>query len=124
MFINNFDPVAIQFLSIEIRWYSLSYIIGILIGWIAGKLGFENFAEMLEGFSFADGIQSIFIKIAEVFNKAISFVTDSVGAIGRKVASFFGFGGDKDTKSLIEEIIKTLMNTVSLTHDDSMSLNC
>ena len=37
MFINNFDPVAIQFLSIEIRWYSLSYIIGILIGWIAGK---------------------------------------------------------------------------------------
>lgn len=34
MFINNFDPVAFQFLSFEIRWYSLAYIFGILIGWI------------------------------------------------------------------------------------------
>ncbi len=33
MFINNFDPVAFQFLSIEIRWYSLAYIIGIILGW-------------------------------------------------------------------------------------------
>ena len=33
MFINNFDPVAIQIFSIEIRWYSLAYIFGILIGW-------------------------------------------------------------------------------------------
>jgi len=37
MFINNFDPVAIQFFSIEIRWYSLAYIIGILIGWFLSK---------------------------------------------------------------------------------------
>ena len=37
MFINNFDPVAIQFFSIEIRWYSLAYIIGILLGWILSK---------------------------------------------------------------------------------------
>ena len=37
MFINNFDPVAIQILSIEIRWYSLAYIFGILIGWILGE---------------------------------------------------------------------------------------
>ena len=37
MFINNFDPVAIQFFSIEIRWYSLAYIAGILTGWIFGK---------------------------------------------------------------------------------------
>ena len=37
MFINNFDPVAIQFFSLEIRWYSLSYVIGILIGWILSK---------------------------------------------------------------------------------------
>tara|TARA_Y100000590_G_scaffold205162_1_gene232707 strand:- start:1678 stop:2451 length:774 start_codon:yes stop_codon:yes gene_type:complete len=33
MFINNFDPVAIKILAFEIRWYSLSYIFGILIGW-------------------------------------------------------------------------------------------
>ena len=37
MFINNFDPVAIQVLSIEIRWYSLAYIAGILLGWIISK---------------------------------------------------------------------------------------
>ena len=33
MFINNFDPVAFQFLSLEIRWYSLAYIVGIILGW-------------------------------------------------------------------------------------------
>ena len=37
MFINNFDPVAINFFSLEIRWYSLSYIFGILFGWIYCK---------------------------------------------------------------------------------------
>ena len=34
MFINNFDPVAFDFFIFEIRWYSISYILGILIGWI------------------------------------------------------------------------------------------
>jgi phosphatidylglycerol---prolipoprotein diacylglyceryl transferase len=33
MFINNFDPVAFQIMSFEIRWYSLAYITGIIIGW-------------------------------------------------------------------------------------------
>ena len=37
MFINNFDPVAIEIFSFEIRWYSLAYIFGILIGWWLGK---------------------------------------------------------------------------------------
>jgi len=37
MFINNFDPVAIHLFSIEIRWYSLAYAVGILIGWILSK---------------------------------------------------------------------------------------
>ena len=37
MFINNFDPVAIQIFSIEIRWYSLAYIAGISLGWILSK---------------------------------------------------------------------------------------
>ena len=37
MFINNFDPVAFQIMSFEIRWYSLSYIFGIIIGWILCK---------------------------------------------------------------------------------------
>ena len=37
MFINNFDPVAFNFFSLEIRWYSLSYIFGIIIAWIYCK---------------------------------------------------------------------------------------
>ena len=37
MFINNFDPVAIQIFTLEIRWYSLAYLIGILFGWILSK---------------------------------------------------------------------------------------
>ena len=37
MFINNFDPIALNFFSLEIRWYSLSYIFGILFAWIYCK---------------------------------------------------------------------------------------
>ena len=37
MFINNFDPVAFHLFSLEIRWYSLSYIFGIIFGWIYCK---------------------------------------------------------------------------------------
>ncbi len=37
MFINNFDPVAFQIFSLEIRWYSLSYIFGIVLGWLYCK---------------------------------------------------------------------------------------
>ncbi len=37
MFINNFDPIAFQILSFEIRWYSLAYIMGIVLGWLYCK---------------------------------------------------------------------------------------
>ena len=37
MFINNFDPVALEIFSLEIRWYSLAYIFGILFGWVLSK---------------------------------------------------------------------------------------
>ena len=50
MFINNFDPVAIQFFSIEIRWYSLSYIVGILLGWVLGKKIFITNPNLKENF--------------------------------------------------------------------------
>tara|TARA_B100000902_G_scaffold113353_1_gene114496 strand:+ start:548 stop:1327 length:780 start_codon:yes stop_codon:yes gene_type:complete len=40
MFINNFDPVALVIFSFEIRWYSLSYILGIVLGWYLAKLFF------------------------------------------------------------------------------------
>ena len=42
MFINNFDPVAIEIFSLEIRWYSLAYIVGILSGWYLAKNYFST----------------------------------------------------------------------------------
>jgi len=50
MFINNFDPVAIQIFSLEIRWYSLSYIVGILAGWILSKKFFISEPNIKEKF--------------------------------------------------------------------------
>jgi len=50
MFINNFDPVAIQIYSLEIRWYSLAYIVGILLGWIISKNFFISNFEIKEKF--------------------------------------------------------------------------
>ena len=42
MFINNFDPVALEIFSFEIIWYSLAYIVGILVGWILAKKIIKN----------------------------------------------------------------------------------
>ena len=50
MFINNFDPVAFVILSLEIRWYSLAYIIGILFGWIIAKKIFIKNLDINEKF--------------------------------------------------------------------------
>ena len=36
--IHDFDPVLINFGILEIRWYSLAYILGILTGWWYGKI--------------------------------------------------------------------------------------
>ena len=37
MYIHNFDPVLLDFGLISIRWYSLAYIFGIVLGWWLGK---------------------------------------------------------------------------------------
>ncbi len=50
MFINNFDPVAFQIMSFEIRWYSLAYILGIVIGWILCKKIFIKQSDISEKF--------------------------------------------------------------------------
>ena len=50
MFINNFDPVAIQIFSLEIRWYSLAYIVGILLGWFLSKKFFISEPKVSEKF--------------------------------------------------------------------------
>ena len=55
MFINNFDPVAFQIFSLEIRWYSLAYIIGIMIGWLLCK--------------------KIFIKDSKIYDKFDDYIT-------------------------------------------------
>ena len=50
MFINNFDPVAFQIMSFEIRWYSLAYIAGIIIGWLLCKKIFIRKSDINEKF--------------------------------------------------------------------------
>ena len=37
MIVHNFDPILVDFGIIQIRWYSLAYIFGILLGWWYGK---------------------------------------------------------------------------------------
>ena len=43
MYIHNLDPVLLDFGFIAIRWYSLAYIFGIVIGWWLGKIIVKNF---------------------------------------------------------------------------------
>jgi phosphatidylglycerol:prolipoprotein diacylglycerol transferase len=50
MFINNFDPIAFQVLSLEIRWYSLAYISGIVLGWVLCKKIFIKNSNINEKF--------------------------------------------------------------------------
>ena len=50
MFINNFDPVAFQIITFEIRWYSLAYILGIVIGWTLCKKVFIKNSDISEKF--------------------------------------------------------------------------
>ena len=38
MYTHNLDPVLLDLGFIAIRWYSLSYIFGIIIGWWLGKI--------------------------------------------------------------------------------------
>ena len=42
MYIHNFDPVLVDFGLIAIRWYSLAYIFGIILGWWLGKKIIKN----------------------------------------------------------------------------------
>lgn len=56
------------------------------VSWIAGKLGFENFSEMLDSFSFedifsglVDGVQNILESVGEWFNDKIDWVKGLLG---------------------------------------------
>ena len=50
MFINNFDPIAFSIFSLEIRWYSLAYIVGIVVGWLLCKKIFVQKSDVNEKF--------------------------------------------------------------------------
>ena len=50
MFINNFDTIAFQIMSFEVRWYSLAYILGIVVGWILCKKIFIKNSDISEKF--------------------------------------------------------------------------
>lgn len=64
------------------------------IGFIAGKLGFENVQEALSGFSFADMIRDTFMGVARVFNDVLKNL----------------FGGFEDGFSAgLSQMFKTMM---------------
>ena len=45
MYIHNLDPVLLDFGLLVIRWYSLAYIFGIVLGWWLGKKIIKNLLE-------------------------------------------------------------------------------
>ena len=67
MYIHDLDPVLLNFNFFEIRWYSLAYILGIVIGWwIAKKIIFfkiENKTVLFDIKIFDDLISYIIISI-------------------------------------------------------------
>ena len=38
MIVHNFDPVLIDLGIFQIRWYSVAYILGIIVGWWYGRI--------------------------------------------------------------------------------------
>tara|TARA_B100000029_G_scaffold268457_1_gene263921 strand:+ start:712 stop:1506 length:795 start_codon:yes stop_codon:yes gene_type:complete len=64
MIVHNFDPVFIDFGSFQIKWYSLSYIFGIILGWIyANSLIKKYNLKMLTTKIFDDSIIYIILGI-------------------------------------------------------------
>ena len=68
MFTHNFDPVLIDLYAIELRWYSLAYIFGILFGWFYAKkiikdLKINNSLNYLQAKDFDDFIPYLVIGI-------------------------------------------------------------
>ena len=67
MFTHNLDPVLFEIGYVSIRWYSLAYIFGILIGWWYGKKillnKFENSNAIINSQKFDDLITYLIISI-------------------------------------------------------------
>ena len=45
MIIHNFDPIFIDLGIVQIRWYSIAYILGIVLGWIYIKKVILNYTQ-------------------------------------------------------------------------------
>ena len=67
MFTHNLNPVIFEIGFIEIRWYSLAYIFGILIGWYYGKFiirkKFSSFNDKISEQNFDDFVTYLIISI-------------------------------------------------------------
>ena len=67
MFYHNLDPILFDFGFLEVRWYSLAYIFGILIGWWYGKIiiikKFQTFEKKFNLTLFDDLITYLIISI-------------------------------------------------------------
>ena len=63
MYTHNLDPVLFDFGLLVIRWYSLAYIFGILIGWWLGKKIIKNIVYNKNfNFKLNKNFQSFFLK--------------------------------------------------------------
>ena len=92
MFIYNFDPVAIEFFSLEIRWYSAAYIAGILIGWILSKKIFISN-----------------LQIKEKFDDFITYLILGVIVGGRLGYVIFFPKGDKPLEEQCSDILQKIL---------------
>ena len=67
MFTHNLNPILFEIGFIEIRWYSLAYIFGILIGWYYGKFivqkKFNSFNDKISKKNFDDFVTYLIISI-------------------------------------------------------------
>ena len=78
-----------------------------LVGWIAGKLGFENAAEALGNFSFSGLIDNIIDTIRAFFGGVVDIVVGLFTFDGEKIKSGFGsmFGA-------VGDVIKSILRAV------------
>ena len=59
MIVHNFDPVLIDFGIIQIRWYSLAYIFGILAGWWYGRSIIKNQIQNIKQKNYLEGFDDL-----------------------------------------------------------------
>ena len=74
--VHNFDPILIDFGILQIRWYSLAYIFGILIGWWYGKILINKQADNLDQKKYTENFDDLigFIIIGVVVGGRLGYV--------------------------------------------------